>query len=421
MQDTTATPANDSFAALRQPQFRAFLVGRFCAITAIMMQATIISWMVYDITRNPLDLGLLGLTEFVPAICVALFGGHLADRLNRRSIIITLIAIFLLLAIALVFFALNKDYFYQTKQAWPLYTAIFITGFCRGFLGPAIFSFQSQLVPKSMFGNAMAWNSAFWNVGAIGGPALGGFVYGYRGPAETYVWVAVLFVIALVAFFSIPAQPVPPVDKSETIFQSLQVGLRFVFGHRIVLAALAIDMFAVLFGGATALLPVFANDILKVGPEGLGYLRGAPFLGAVVVSGIMAARKPMRRAGMVLLLCVAAYALCMIAFALSTNFYLSVFILFLSGAFDGVSVVLRGIVLQLYTPDNMRGRVASVNTIFIVSSNEIGAFESGVAAKLMGTVPSVIFGGLISLVVVGVAYYKAKELRTLNLRNELNA
>lgn len=411
----------DSFAALRLPQFRAFLLGRFCAITAIMMQATIISWMVYDITHDPLDLGLLGVAEFVPAICVALFGGHLADRLNRRNIILTLTAVFLLLSVALMVFALNKTYFYQTKQVWPLYGAIFTTGLCRGFLGPAIFSYQSQLVPKQLLGNAMAWNSAFWNVGAIGGPALGGLVYGYRGPVETYLWVSVLFVVAIAAFAAIPSQPVPPADKEEDIFQSLQVGLRFVFGNRIVLAALALDMFAVLFGGATALLPVFANDILKVGPEGLGYLRGAPFLGAVLVSGIMAVRKPMRRAGLALLACVASYGICMIAFALSTNFYLSVFILFLSGAFDGVSVVLRGIVLQLYTPDNMRGRVASVNTIFIISSNEIGAFESGVAAKLLGTVPSVVLGAMLSLAVVGVAYFKAKELHTLNLREELKA
>ncbi len=407
---------NDRFAPLRLPHFRYFVLMRFAAVMAIMMQATLISWQVYDITHDPLDLGLLGLAEVIPALSVALFGGYLADKLPRKRVMRLGILAFFSISLALIALTWNREYFYNSRQVWPWFAVMGAAGFFRGFLGPTFVATQGQLVPRPMLQSAISWITTFWNIGAIAGPAVGGLLFGWQGALLTYAIVAGLFLVSLVATwgFAVPAQE--PMNTTETIFDSLSAGIRFVFSNRILLSALLLDMFAVLFGGATALLPIFANEILNVGPQGLGFLRAAPSVGAIAISAYLALRKPMRRAGVVMLYCVAAFGLCTIAFALSQNFYLSLVLLVLMGLADGVSVVIRSTILQLYTPDAMRGRVASVNTIFITSSNEIGAFESGVAARLMGTVASVVFGGAMSLAIVVVAALRAPALRRLNLR-----
>ena len=274
---------------------------------------------------------------------------------------------------------------------------------------------MSQIVPRTHYSNASTWSSTTWQIGAIGGPALGGLLYGLIGSTYTYATDFVLILLALICVLFISSKPLPPKVKKESLFESLSTGIRFVFKNEEILAALSLDLFAVFFGGAVAMLPIFADKILKVGAIGLGLLRAAPSVGAVAMAGIMVYKPPTNRAGKNMLMAVAGFGLCMIVFSLSTNFYLSMFILALSGACDSVSVVVRGTILQLMTPDEMRGRVASVNNIFIGSSNEIGEFESGMTARFMGLIPSVIFGGCMTILVVSYTALKAKKLRRLEL------
>jgi predicted MFS family arabinose efflux permease len=292
-----------------------------------------------------------------------------------------------------------------------MYLFIFLSGFARGFYAPAGFSFIVQLVQKEQLVTASTLNSSAWQMAAIVGPALGGALYAWIGITPTFLVVLFFIILALVAMLNIKPKPIASKMGNESIADRLKVGLKFVFNNKVVLSAISLDLFAVLFGGAVALLPVFANEILQVGPQGLGFLRAAPSLGASITMLWLSMRAPVQKPGIVLLFCVGAFGLCMIGFALSTSFYLSLLMLFLSGAFDSVSVVIRGNILQLQTPDDMRGRVSAVNTMFIGSSNEIGAFESGLAARLLGTVPSVVFGGCMTLLVVGITSIKAPQLK----------
>lgn len=406
---------SEAYDVLRIPAFRVLTSARFALTFALQMQVVIVGWQVYDITRDPLSLGLIGLAEALPSLSVSLYAGHLADLHDRRRIFLTALAVLVVCSFALFFFALDVSPVLDTFGVAAIYSVIFISGLARGFMGPSVFGLIGQIVPRALLPKASAWNSTAWQTAAIIGPAVGGLIYAYAGITATYLLDAVLVTVALYLVALIPSQGKMPAQAEESMKERLLSGIRFVFGNQIIVGALSLDLFAVLFGGAVALLPVFAAEILKVGPEGLGILRASPAIGAAVVALALAHRPTMSRAGTKLFWAVAGFGICMIVFGLSENFYLSLFALALSGALDSISVIVRSTILQLHTPDHMRGRVSAVNSMFIGSSNEIGAFESGVAAKLLGVVPSVIFGGSMTLLTVGLTAVKAPKLRRLEL------
>jgi MFS family permease len=401
------------YAALQIPDFRLFISTRFCVTLAIQIQAVVVAWQVYEITNDALSLGLIGLAEAVPSISVSLYAGHLADIMNRKKIIVICLATLLLCSLSLLFFTLEPGKFFLNYGALPIYAVIFISGIARGFITPALFSFMPQLVPRELYSNAITWNSTLWETAAIGGPALGGLLYGWLGIQASYAADVLLMLTGLLLAIGVTNKPVPPESEEQGIFEKIKAGLRFVFHHQIILGAISLDLFAVLFGGAVALLPIFAKEILMVGPQGLGLLRAAPSIGALLMAFYITHHPIKKNTGKILLYCVAGFGVCMILFALSTNFLISLFLLMMSGMFDCVSVIIRGTLLQTLTPENMKGRVSAVNHIFIGSSNEIGMFESGVAARLLRVVPSVIFGGCMTLVSVGTIAMLAKSLRRL--------
>jgi MFS family permease len=412
------TPAikHDAYAVLKVGDFRLFLTFRFFTTLAIQMQGLIVGWQMYELTKDPLALGLIGIAEALPNIATALFAGHAADRYNRKRIIVWFTLLFLVGTALLFVFSINSIGIIAAFGVFPIYLVVMISGISRAFLYPSIVAIMSQLIPRQLYGNASTWSSTVWQLAAISGPALGGLIYGFFGVRVAYVTVLIVLVIALILLGLVKNRPNPVFEAGETLFQRLSSGIKFVFNNQILLGAMSLDMFAVLFGGAVAMLPIFAAEVLMVGPQGLGFLRAAPMLGAVAMSLVMAYRPPMIHAGRYLMIGVAGFGLSIICFALSRNFYLSLGLLMLSGMFDNISVIIRATAMQLLTPDEMRGRVASVNAIFIGSSNEIGSFESGVAAKLMGLIPSVIFGGIMTLGIVGFTSKFAPKLRRLNLR-----
>lgn len=407
---------DDNYAVLRILDFRNFVIARFLAVVGIQVQAVVVAWQVFDKTGDPLALGLVGLFEIIPSISVALFAGHLADRKDRKKIVLTGYTVLFLCSISLLFLStslLNLP----NNEVYPIYGVIFISGIARGFLHPSLAAFMAQLVPKHLYPNSSAWNSISWQVAAVCGPALGGLLYGFEGAKLAYSVDAFLLLCAILFYSRILPKPIPEKKHGESIFDSLFTGFKFVFSNQVMLSAMSLDMFAVLFGGAVALLPVFAKEVLQVGPEGLGILRASPAFGASLMAMLLAYKPPKENSGIILLVAVAGFGLSMILFGLSSYFYLSVFLLALSGVFDSVSVVLRSTIMQTFTPENMRGRVASVNSIFIGSSNELGAFESGVTAKLMGAIPSVLFGGMMTLFIVSLIAIKAPLLRKLNFKD----
>jgi MFS family permease len=410
---------SDAFSVVRLRNFRFFLLHRNFMTMASLMQSVIVGWQVYEITNNVLWLGLIGLVEVIPQVIVSFFAGHYIDLWNRRKIIFYTTLLLILGSVILLIYSYDVAYFSAEFGAFPIFIAIFISGLSRGILSPAQIALLGQLVPRNLYANAATWNSANWQVAAVLGPAIGGMVYGFAGIIPAYSLVLGFYVLSLLTLLFLKAGMHEIADKEEGMMNRIKSGIRFVFQTPELLGAFALDMFAVLFGGAVAMLPVFASDILHIGPQGLGFLRACPAIGAIIMAIVLMFHPPVRRTGKVLFLVVTGFGLCMIGFALSTNFILSGFLLILSGAFDNVSVVIRGTILQLFTPEDMRGRVASVNSIFIGSSNELGAFESGVAAKLMGLVPSVIFGGCMTLLVVFVTIKSNKPLRKLSLKNRL--
>ncbi len=380
------------------------------------MQGLIVGWQMYELTKDPLALGLIGLAEAVPNIATALFAGHAADRYNRKRIIVWFTLLFLVGTTLLFLFSIKSLGIVATFGVFPIYLVVMISGVSRAFLYPSIIAMMSQLIPRSLYTNASTWNSTMWHIAAITGPALGGLIYGFFGVRVAYLSVLFFLLLALTLLGFVKSRPMTQFVAGETLYQRLSSGLKFVFKNQVLLGAMSLDMFAVLFGGAVAMLPIFAAEVLMVGPQGLGFLRAAPMLGAVAMSLVMAHRPPMVHAGRYLMIGIADFGLSIICFALSRNFYLSMGILMLSGMFDNISVIIRATAMQLLTPDEMRGRVASVNAIFIGSSNEIGSFESGLAARLMGLIPSVIFGGIMTLGIVGFTTRFAPKLRKLNLR-----
>lgn len=404
---------SNPYAALQIRDFRLFVSARFCVTLAIQIQAVVVGWQVYEVTKDPLSLGLIGLAEAVPSISVSLYAGHLADIIQRkRIIIITLLTLFVC-SVALLFFTTRAGSFILQHGVFPIYAIIFISGVARGFITPALFSFMPQLVPRELYQNAISWNSTLWEMASIGGPPIGGLIYGFFGITAAYTIDATLMLMGVTLALLVVDRPLPSITDEQGIVDKVKAGLQFVFQNKIILSAISLDLFAVLFGGAVALLPIFADQILDVGKIGLGFLRSAPGIGAVLTALYLTYHPIKKSMGRILLYSVAGFGLCMIFFAVSRNFWLSMSMLAISGAFDCVSVIVRGTLLQTLTPENMKGRVSAVNNIFIGSSNEIGAFESGVAARLLKVVPSVIFGGVMTLLVVGVTAWKAPSLRKL--------
>jgi MFS family permease len=400
--------------ALQNTEFRFFLSLRFFLTIALQMQAVIVGWQVYLIMEDPLALGLIGLAEAIPAISIALYAGHVADIKSKRMIMIRSVLVMLACSIGLMI--VNQDEVIiglgGSNSVRAMYFFIFIHGFARGFYAPTGFAFLSQIVKREQLTVSSTLNSSVWQIAAIIGPAAGGILFAWLGVAFSFTLIIAFTLVALFSLMMISAKPVIIPEKMEPIYARLKEGIFYVWNNKVILSALSLDLFAVLFGGAVALLPIFAEDILKVGAEGLGFLRAAPSLGASITMIIISIRRPFNFPGKVLLWTVAGFGISILVFGLSTSFILSLVALFMSGAFDSVSVVIRGNILQLQTPDHMRGRVSAVNSMFIGSSNEIGAFESGVAAKLLGAVGAVVFGGSVTLIVVGIAALKAKSLRT---------
>jgi MFS family permease len=408
----TPPTSHDPYASLRIGNFRWFIGSLLAMTMATQLQAVVVAWQIYELTHDPLSLGLIGLAEAVPFIGIALFAGHVADRINRLRISLLSLIALLVCSLSLLSFTLRPGII-SAGRVWPIYAVIFVSGIARSFLQPARSALGAELVPRELYPNAVTWRSSAWQLAEVVGPAIGGLVYGFGSARLAYSVDASLMAVGVLSLARLRHEPKPDRVVSEAFVDSLATGVRFVRGQPIILGALTLDLFSVLFGGAVALLPVFAAEILFVGPEGLGILRAAPAVGAVLMSLAMAHRPPLRRAGRTLLVSVTLFGLSMIGFGLSRNFLLSTVLLAFSGMADTVSVVIRSTLLQVLTPDHLLGRVAAVNAIFIGSSNEIGAFESGTAAKLLGTVPSVVLGGFATLLVVVITAVKVPKLRRL--------
>ena len=407
MSDTAASP-------LASIGFRWLMLYRICTLFSYQIVAVTVGWHVYELTRDPWSLGLIGLAEVIPFFCVAPFSGYLVDHLPRRKLGAAACAVLALNALLL---ALVASDVVPLRGLWPIYLAIAIGGVARSFLGPVHNALFARVLRRDQFGRGASIGSVVFQTGLVLGPAIGGLLVGAAGKWTAYGLATVFALVAAVALLCMSVSEPAQQQQRGPVFASIGEGLRFVFGHQILLAALALDMFAVLFGGAISLAPAFIKDVLDAGPEALGILRGAPALGAVAAA-LWLARHPLQaNAGRIMLASVACFGACMVGFGLSTAFWLSVLFLLLSGVFDGVSVVLRSTVLQLTTPDEMRGRVSSVNSIFISSSNELGAFYAGSMARLLGLVPSVVLGGFVTMGIVAATAWKAPRLRTLDLRD----
>ena len=399
------------YAALRIADFRKLLLSHGTLTLAREAQIVVVGWQVFALTKDPLTLGLIGLAEALPFIAVALYAGHMADRVERRALAIAGTFGLVLSAVALLLLTMTPGAI-TAERVWPVYAIVSLSATARSFMRPAVFALSAEVIPRELYPNAVAWRTSTWHLAAVAGPALGGLLYGFSGPALAYGCVIGAMTAALAIVSSVSHRVKPAVVEHEPLGESLKAGVRFVWREPVLLAAMTLDLFAVLFGGAVALLPAFAT-LLDAGPEGLGILRAAPAAGAIVTGFVIAHRPPMKHAGFALFASVGAFGLCMIAFALSRELWLSFAILFASGIFDNVSVVIRSTLLQTRTPEHLLGRVSAVNQIFIGSSNEIGAFESGIAARLLGVVPSVLFGGTMTLLVVGITAWRAPGLRKL--------
>lgn len=411
----------DPYAALRYREFNVFLLMRFAIVFAWSMQFIIVEWQVYSLTKNPLSLGIIGLMEVIPAIAMALFAGHIVDQKEKKAMLLKCILAFSVISFGLFLLTWPRmvSGFSTTSILYSIYFLVFLGGLVRAFLGPTIFSLLSLIVPKKAYPNAATWSSSVWQIGAVVGPSVAGFSITWLGVHWSMCFVFGCSVLSLLLLTQIETKPILNTKIGEPVMESLKEGVKFVYNNKTIFGALTLDMVAVLFGGAVALLPIYAQDILKVGPEGFGVLRAAPAVGALLTMFISAYVPLYKNAGKKLLMAIFAFGICIIVFGISTIFWLSVVALFLSGVADGISVVIRQTILQLKTPDQMRGRVAAVNSIFVGSSNELGAFESGLTAKLMGTVTAVVFGGSMTLLVVLFTGAKLPTLRNLDLQKDL--
>lgn len=405
--------------SLKIQEFLMFLMTRFGIIFALNMQSTILYYWVYQITQNKLSLGFVGLAEVIPAIGCSLFAGHFVDQSEKRKMIILCLSGYFLTAIGLFLLALpySKTLFSVSAIVGCIYFFVFIGGVLRSFFGPSMFSLFGMVVPREHYANATSWSSMSWQLGSVIGPLVAGVLIAWLGIASGLFLVIVFILFMYIPLLSIGVKPILKKEK-EPVLKSIREGLKFVIRTPTLLAAQCLDMFSVLFGGAVALLPVYQKEILHVNEMGFGILRAAPGLGALVTLGLLAFIPLKKNPGHKLFLCVTGFALSIIIFGISTNFVLSFLMLLSSGMFDAVSVVIRSTILQLVTPDEMRGRVSAVNTMFVSSSNEFGDFESGLMANWLGTVRAVVVGGCLTMGVIAFTFFKAPQLREFSFEDE---
>lgn len=408
----------DPYAALRFPEFRRLVTATFLLTAAILVQEVVLGYEVYLLTRDPLALGLVGLAEAVPFIALALFGGHLADRRERLGLMRASLAVILVgsVLLAVLMHPSVRAHLSTAVQLSAIYGTVFLLGLARGIYSPAASSLKPFLVPRELYPNSSAWISSFWQAGAVIGPVAAGFSYAAFGMSTTLVLVVVALALTLWMIFGIARRPPVPLEKPhDNLWVSLREGLDYVWKTKAILYSISLDMVSVFFGGVIALLPIYAEDILHAGPQGLGVLRASPSVGAMLVMFICAYYPPTDRAWRNLLWAVTGFGIATLVFAVSQNFWVSAVMLFMTGATDSISVIIRQTLLQALPPDHLRGRVVAVNSIFVTTSNELGAFESGVAAKLMGVVPSVLFGGAMTLLTVGTIWRRSRDLLAAKL------
>ena len=406
---------NDPLGALRISEFRNLMIGRFLFIMGLRMMGTLVGWWIYELTNAPFAIGLIGLAEVIPAVSLALYAGHVIDKSEKRKLLLRGVILYWCCALILLFLSMDIGALKLTSLqiAIGIYFIVFCTGIIRSFTGPSFGTIIGAVVPKNLLQNATTWSQGIWLSASVLGHAIVGFIIAGFGQTGSLIVVVSLVGIGYGFIAMIKSKPPHADVVDQKTLESVKEGLRFVFNSKEVFGALSLDLFAVLFGGAVAMIPVFAKDILKVGPIGCGWLNAASDIGAIIIILIITIFPANRGQGKKLLLAVAGFGVCIIVFALSKIFWLSFVMLLLSGILDGFSMIVRGTIVQLKTPDHMRGRVMSVNSMFINSSNELGQFESGVAAKALGVIPSVVFGGAMTLLVVGVTWFKAPALKKM--------
>jgi MFS family permease len=414
--------ARKTLALLAEREFSLFIATRFLVIFSLFMQTTVVSYLLYTLTKDPLSLGMIGLAELIPAFTMALLAGYFVDRREKRTMYLFCIIAYVVNAIFL-YIICSKTFLQSHSVAtieWLIYGAMFISGCIRSFLAPSSFSLLPLLIKREQMPQAITWSSSSWMLGSVLGPLAGGVLMAWAGVSNTLLIALLTLSLSFAFILRIAPKPVT-FTKDVGIFKGLQEGFRFLFSSQVILAVLSLDLFAVLFGGAEALLPVFAKEILDIGEVGYGWLRSAHGIGAIFLLLILTWLPLKQHIGPKLLLCVAGFGVCILFFGLSRNVYLSFALLFMAGLFDGVSVVIRHSILQLKTPEALKGRVSSINMMFISSSNELGAFESGLAARLLGTVPAVVFGGIMTILVVITTYFTAPRLRNITLDEKESA
>ena len=402
---------------LKIPEFRNLMTGRFFLVLSFRMLATLMGWWIYQLTKDPFAIGLIGLSEVIPAVSTALYAGHVIDNSEKKKLLLICNYAYVFLISLLIipaFFGNELLHFDNKEISYFIYAVIFFTGFCRAFLGPIIPSMIPKIVSKEVLPNAITLNQGTFLTASVVGHALGGFLIHWIDISGTILVVVGLMIFSSIFFWMINKHPSENTQKEIGVMQSMREGIAYIYKTKEILGALCLDMFAVLFGGAVAMIPVLATDILKVGAEGFGLLNAASDIGSMCIIAFLAFVPLKKNQGKILLVAVAGFGLCIIGFGLSEWYWLSFFLLVCSGMLDGISVVIRGTIVQLKTPDYIRGRVLSVNSIFIMSSNEMGQFESGLAAKLLGAVRSVVFGGSMTVLIallVGTTVPKLRKMQ----------
>lgn len=406
---------SDPFASVKVVEYRNLIIGRFGFIMGLRMMSTLIGWWIYLLTNDPFAIGLVGLSEVIPALSLALYAGHVIDQSEKRKLLLKGVTLYFLAALCLVFISTKFTSSHLSKHgvAVCIYFVIFCTGIFRAFTGPVFSAVIAYIVPRNDLQNATTWSQGTWLSASVTGHATGGFLIAVAGITNTLVVICGLIAVSFIFLFKLKPKPAATVKGAVRTWESVKEGLRFVYKTKELFSSLSLDLFAVLFGGAVALIPIYARDILKVGSEGFGILNGAADLGSILIVIILTLFPAKKNQGKKFILAVGGFGLCIIVFGISKIFLVSFFALMISGMLDGISVVVRGTIMQLKTPDFMRGRVMSVNSMFVNSSNELGQFESGITAKLMGTVPAVVFGGSMTLLVVIYTWFKSPTLRKM--------
>ena len=407
---------NPALITIAIPEFRSYIFGRLCLVMALRMTATTVGWLIWQVTRNPLAIGIVGLSEVIPALSLALYAGHVIDKSEKRGLTLKTLAFYIVSSLCLIGISTPYVLHHMNNHAvaYAIYAVIFGTGILRAFANPAMAAMISQIVPRELLGNAVNWSQSTFLGASVLGHATAGFLIGHFSYTVVFSTIACLLLTGI--FFVSLLKPKPssqqPSENQRT-WASVKQGLRFVYKTKEVLAAMSLDMFAVLFGGAVAMIPIYATDILHVSAQGYGWLNAASDVGSGIMIGTLTFFPLKNKQGKILLAAVFGFGLCIITFGLSRLYLLSFGALLISGMLDGISVLVRGTIVQLKTPDEMKGRVLSVSSMFINSSNELGQFESGLAAKLMGVVTSVVFGGCMTLLVVATTWFKAPTLRKM--------